>query len=138
MLYHLHDYHRALFNPATLMAQATARLFSSPGSWLTALPGAAPMAAGYELFYRLGKRYEKPTFGIDAVDVRGARVKVAEETVFAKPFCRLQRFTRLSGEPAIAAGLKDDPVVLVVAPLSGHHATLLREAVATQLTDHTV
>jgi len=138
VLYHLHDYHRVLFNPATLWAQATARVFSSPGSWLTALPGAAPMAAGYELFYRLGKHYEKPTFGIDAVDVRGARVKVAEETVFAKPFCRLQRFTRLSGEPAIAEGLKNDPVVLVVAPLSGHHATLLREAVASLLTGHTV
>ncbi len=138
MLYHLHDYHRALFRPAMQMAEATARMFSSPASWLTQLPGAAGVAAGYELFYRLAKQYEKPRFGIETVNVRGARVAVVEETALARPFCRLQRFTRMSDDADAVARLAEDPPVLVVAPLSGHHATLLREAVATLLTRHTV
>jgi poly(3-hydroxybutyrate) depolymerase len=138
VLYHLHDYHRALFSPATQLAQATARLFSSSGSWLTWLPGAARVAAGWELVYRLGKRYDKPEFGITSVDVRGARVAVLEETVMSRPFCRLLRFKRASGDPDVVARLGDDSPVLVVAPLSGHHATLLREAVATLLQRHTV
>jgi poly(3-hydroxybutyrate) depolymerase len=138
VLYHLHDYHRALFRPAMQMAEATVRMFSSPASWLTQLPGAAGVAAGYELFYRLAKHYEKPRFGIETVNVRGARVAVLEETALARPFCRLQRFTRLSDDAEAVARLADDPPVLVVAPLSGHHATLLRETVATLLTRHTV
>ena len=69
-------------------------MFSAPGSWLAQLPGAARIAASYELLYRLGKSYEKPTFGIQAVEVRGAKVAVVEQTVLAKPFCRLQRFKR--------------------------------------------
>jgi len=138
VLYHLHDYHRALFRPAMQMAEATARMFSSPGSWLTQLPGAAGVAAGYELFYRLAKHYEKPRFGIETVNVRGARVAVVEETALARPFCRLQRFTRMTDDADALARLGEDPPVLVVAPLSGHHATLLREAVATLLTRHTV
>ena len=137
MLYHLHDYQRSLFHPALQVAQLTARLFSMPG-WLSQLPGAARLAASYELFYRVGKHYEKPKFGIETVQVRGARVAVLEETELARPFCRLQRFTRLSDDPEVAARLRDDSPVLVVAPLSGHHSTLLRETVATLLTCHDV
>jgi poly(3-hydroxybutyrate) depolymerase len=137
VLYHLHDYHRSLFHPALQVAQLTARLFSMPG-WLSQLPGAARVAASYELFYRVGKHYEKPKFGIETVQVRGKRVAVLEETERARPFCRLQRFTRLSDDPAVAARLRDDSPVLVVAPLSGHHSTLLRETVATLLTCHDV
>ena len=138
VLYHLHDYHRSLFSPATQWAQLTARLFSWPGSWMSQLPGAARVAAGYELLYRLGKHYEKPRFGIETVDVRGARVAVIEETVLSRPFCRLQRFTRMSDDAKAVARLRDDPPVLVVAPLSGHHATLLRDTVKTLLLDHKV
>jgi poly(3-hydroxybutyrate) depolymerase len=138
VLYHLHDYHRSLFGPATQLAQLTARMLSSPASWLSQLPGAARMAAGYELFYRLGKHYEKPRFGIETVTVRGARVAVMEETVLSRPFCRVQRFTRMSDDPKVAARLGDDSPVLAVAPLSGHHATLLRETIATLLTCHDV
>jgi poly(3-hydroxybutyrate) depolymerase len=113
-------------------------MFSTPGSWLTQLPGASRVAAGYDLLYRLGKSYEKPEFDIDAVQVRGTRVPVAERTVLVKPFCRLQRFKRFSDQTEVVAAMKHDPVVLVVAPLSGHHATLLRDAVRTLLGDHKV
>jgi poly(3-hydroxybutyrate) depolymerase len=138
VLYHLHDYHRSFFSPATQLAQLTARMFSSPASWLSQLPGAARVAAGYELLYRLNKHYEKPSFGIETVTVRGARVGVIEESVLARPFCRLLRFTRLSDDAKTVTRLHDDSPVLVVAPLSGHHATLLRETVATLLTCHDV
>ena len=138
MLYSLLELNRALLNPATHLAQAGARIFGAPGSWLAQLPGAAHVAAGYELLYRLGKNYDKPRFDIPTVDVRGVEVSVVEQTALDKPFCRLQRFDRRSDSPAVEATLAADPVVLVVAPLSGHHATLLRDAVRTLLGGHTV
>jgi poly(3-hydroxybutyrate) depolymerase len=124
--------------PATMWAEATARMFSSPASWFSHVPGAARVAAGAELFHRLGKRYEKPSFGIESVEVDGGRVAVQEETALEKPFCRLLRFSRCSDRPALIERLNADSPVLVVAPLSGHHSTLLRETVATLLRDHTV
>ena len=68
MLYQFHELNRALFGPATHLAQAGASNFSAPGSWLSQIPGASSVAAGYELLYRLGKTYGKPAFGIDQVD----------------------------------------------------------------------
>ena len=124
--------------PPRYLAQVGAQLFSAPGSWLAHLPGAARVAAGYELIYRLGKNYEKPQFGIQSVDMNGATVAVVEQTVLAKPFCRLQRFQRCSDQPDVIAKLKRDPAVLLVAPLSGHHATLLRDTVTRLLPSHDV
>ena len=124
--------------PSHPPGHAGARLFGAPGSWLAQLPGAAHVAAGYELLYRLGKSYEKPTFDIPSVRCAASRSPVVEQTALAKPFCRLQRFDRHSDRPDVAAALAADPVVLVVAPLSGHHATLLRDTVRTMLGDHTV
>ncbi len=138
MLYRLHEYNRALFAPAIDLAEAGARMFSEPGSWLAQLPGAGNVAAGYELLYRLGKTYEKPAFGIHEVTVGGTKVPVVEQTVLTKAFCRLQRFKRYSDEAEIVGELKSQPAVLVVAPLSGHHATLLRDTVRTLLTGHKV
>jgi poly(3-hydroxybutyrate) depolymerase len=138
VLYQIHEYNRALFGPATQWAEAGARMFSTPGSWLSQLPGASAVAASYELIYRLGKAYEKPVFGIDAAEVRGVTVPVVEQTVLSKPFCRLLRFKRYSDKGDVIAGLKKDPTVLVVAPLSGHHSTLLRDTVRTLLTGHKV
>jgi poly(3-hydroxybutyrate) depolymerase len=138
LLYRFLEYNRALMAPAVQMAEATARMFSEPGSWLSQLPGANNVAAGYELLYRLGKSYEKPSFGITEVAVDGARVPVVEQTVLEKPFCRLLRFKRYSDRPEIVAKLKHEPAVLVVAPLSGHHATLLRDTVRTLLGSHKV
>ncbi len=138
MLYQIHEFNRALMSPATHMAQAGARMFSATGSWLSYLPGAARIAAGYELLYRMGKDYEKPQFGIQSVDSNGAKIAVVEETAVSKPFCRLLRFMRHSDQPDVAAKMRRDPVVLVVAPLSGHHATLLRDTVRSLLADHEV
>ncbi len=138
MLYHLHELHRTLLRPATHLAYAGAGMFSAPGSWLAWLPGSTQIAAGYELIYRLGKDFPKPTFEIQVVNVGGAEVPIVEQTVATKPFCRLQRFKRYAEDANVLARLQRSPVVLVVAPLSGHHATLLRDTVRSLLADHDV
>ncbi|HEY5782073.1 MAG TPA: polyhydroxyalkanoate depolymerase [Lysobacter sp.] len=138
MLYQMHEFGRAWMAPMTYWAEAGARMFSAQGSWLSGLPGATRMAAGYELVYRIGKDYEKPEFGIHSVDIDGVACPVVEREMLRKPFCRLLRFKRYTDDAGNLKELKDDPPVLVVAPLSGHHSTLLRDTVRTLLRDHKV
>jgi poly(3-hydroxybutyrate) depolymerase len=138
LLYQYNELMRAWMAPVTYWAEAGARMFSAPGSWLSALPGAQRAAAGYELLYRIGKDYEKPEFGIHSVESGGEEYPVVEREVLSRPFCRLLRFKRFADNADGIAELKDDPPVLVVAPLSGHHSTLLRDTVRTLLRDHKV
>ena len=138
LLYQMHELGRAWMAPMTYWAEANARMFSAPGSWLSSLPQAQRIAAGYELVYRVGKDYEKPKFGIHSVTSDGREYPVVEREVASTPFCRLLRFKRFSDQADGVADLKDDPPVLVVAPLSGHHSTLLRDTVRTLLRDHKV
>ena len=85
MLYHLHEYNRALLSPVVTLARAGADMFSAPGSWLAQLPGANRVAAAYELLYRVGKDYEKPAWDIDDVNIGrrldGIKVPVVEQAV---------------------------------------------------------
>ena len=138
MLYQLHEFNRNLFNPLIAWSQASAKMFSSPDSWLSKLPEAHRVAANYELLYRLGKDYEKPEFNIGNVQAHGAQIPVVERCALSKPFCNLIRFKRYADDTAALKKLKTDPTVLVVAPLSGHHSTLLRDTVRTLLQDHKV
>ena len=142
VLYHLHEYNRALLSPVVELARAGANLFSAPDGWFAHWPGANRVAAAYELLYRVGKEYEKPAWDIDLVNIGrtldGIAVPVVEQTAMRKPFCRLLHFERRSDDAAVGAALERDPVVLVVAPLSGHHATLLRDTVRTLLSAHDV
>ena len=137
-LYQFHEFWRAGMAPYTYWAEAGAKMFSAPGSWLAGTPEANRIAAGYELLYRIGKDYEKPGFDLHAVEIGGVLHPVVEQQVDRTAFCRLLRFKRYSDDAGNIAGLKDDPPVLVVAPLSGHHATLLRDTVRTLLQDHKV
>jgi poly(3-hydroxybutyrate) depolymerase len=138
LLYQYHELMRAWMAPVTFWAEAGSRAFSAPASWLSTMPGAQRVAAGYELLYRLGKDYEKPEFGIHAVESNGREYPVVERVALETPFCRLLRFKRFADDADDIHALKDDPPVLVVAPLSGHHATLLRDTVRTLLRDHKV
>lgn len=138
MLYHIYETQRSLMEPFTDFAQAAAKLFSNPMSPFSESPLAQRMSAGYELLYRLGKDYEKPAFEIHSVDVDGVGVAVHERIELDKPFCELRRFKRFSDDTATLTKLKEQPVVLIVAPLSGHYATLLRDTVRTMLKDHKV
>jgi len=136
MLYQLHELNRAFLNPMMQWAETSARLFSDPVSPLAHTPFSQRMAAGYELLYRLSKEYEKPPFNITEVDVDGKTVGIVEEVVETKPFCRLLHFRKDLSARQVSA-LKQ-PAVLVVAPLSGHHSTLLRETVRALLQEHDV
>ena len=138
MLYQLHELWRSGVSPYAYWAQAGAQMFSASDSWLSTLPGSDRTAAGFELMYRLGKGYEKPAFGIHQIEVEGLSIPVVERVALEKPFCRLLRFKRYHDQADGLARMKDDPTVLVVAPLSGHHATLLRDTVRTLLVDHKV
>jgi poly(3-hydroxybutyrate) depolymerase len=138
MLYQFHETQRTMLSPVIHWSEASSKAFSMPGSWLSKLPGANRLAAGCELLYRMGKDYEKPEFGIRSVVCHEHEVAVIEQTKISKPFCNLIRFKRYSDDPKTIAKLKNDPVVLVVAPLSGHHSTLLRDTVRTLLKDHKV
>ena len=136
MLYQLHELNRAFLNPMMQWAETSAKLFSDPVSPLAHTPFSQRIAAGYELLYRLSKEYEKPLFNIGEVPVDGKPVGITEEVVEEKPFCRVIHFKKnLSARQS--AALKQ-PTVLVVAPLSGHHSTLLRETVRALLQEHDV
>ena len=138
MLYQVYENQRSLMEPFADFAHATAKLFSNPGSVFAKTPLSQRIAAAYDLVYRLGKDYEKPEFNIPTVDVDGVGVAIHERIEIDLPFCELRRFKRFSDDPATLTKLKTQPVVLVVAPLSGHYATLLRDTVRTMLKDHKV
>ena len=138
MLYPLLDLHRAWLRPFSALAATTAQVLRHPDLPVSHVPGAAWAAASWELWHRVAKEYPKPAFAIGGVMAQGREVLVREETVVTRPFCRLVRFTRVTGNAETDAELTAQPRVLLVAPLSGHHATLLRDTVRSLLQDHEV
>ncbi len=138
MLYQVYETQRTLMEPFVDFAEAAAKLYSNPLSPVAQNPFAQRVAAGYSLIYRLGKDYEKPEFDIKTIEVDGTSIAIHERVEIDKPFCELRRFKRFSDDTATLAKLKGQPAVLIVAPLSGHYATLLRDTVRTMLKDHKV
>ena len=138
MLYQLYETQRALMEPFSDLASFAAKSLSNPLSLVGQSPFSQRLSASYDLMHRLGKDYEKPEFGIRTIDVDGVEVAVHERSELKKPFCDLIRFKRLTDDSATLDKIKDQPVVLIVAPLSGHYATLLRDTVKTMLQDHKV
>ncbi|AKJ29929.1 polyhydroxyalkanoate depolymerase [Caldimonas brevitalea] len=138
MLYQLYETQRALLSPFAEFASASSKLYSHPLSPFTHTPGADRVAAGFDLMHRLSKEYEKPQFGITTVKVGDLDIAVQEQVAVDKPFCQLRRFKRFTDDAGLLTRMKSQPTVLVVAPLSGHHATLLRDTVKALLRDHKV
>jgi poly(3-hydroxybutyrate) depolymerase len=136
VLYHLHELQRRFLNPLSVWAQASSELFTSPYSPLAYTPVSRRLAAGYDLLHRIGKPYERPEFRLRTTEIDGQEVPLVEEVLLAKPFCRLLHFKRVP--PASMSRRLADPKVLIVAPMSGHHATLLRDTVRALLPDHDV
>ncbi len=130
MLYHLHDLHYAMMTPLRLSAEMVMQLSKHPLSPLNQFPAGKMMGASAELMHRMTRRYGKPEFGIESVSISGKDVRVHETTVLEKPFCDLVHFER--------GKKRKDPKLLVVAPLSGHYATLLRGTVEALLPNHDV
>jgi poly(3-hydroxybutyrate) depolymerase len=138
MLYEWYEAQRALLSPFSEFASASSKLYNHPLSLFAHTPNAHRMSAGLELMHRLSKDYEKPEFNIRSIEVDGVEVAVHEQVTIEKTFCRLLRFKRFTDDLPTLQRLKAQPTVLVVAPLSGHHATLLRETVRELLKSHKV
>ena len=138
MLYTLHEMSHAALAPWQMWASMNARAFSHPFSPLSYAPVSRKIAAGSELFIRVTQRYHKPEFGITEVSIGDKTIAVSESVVVDKPFCKLLHFSRDLGARRGANKVQPDPTVLLVAPLSGHHSTLLRETVRQLLLDHDV
>jgi poly(3-hydroxybutyrate) depolymerase len=138
MLYQLYETQRALLSPFAEFASASSKLYSHPLSPFAHTPMADRISAGLDLMHRLSKEYEKPEFNITSVNVEGVDVAVQQQVAVEKPFCRLLRFKRFSDKLPMLTRMKDQPKVLIVAPLSGHHSTLLRDTVRALLRDHKV
>ena len=133
-LYHLYELNHAVLHPARSISDACRLFFRNPFNPWSHTPVGRSAAAACELFERTTRRYGKPEFGIKEVSIEGRRVSVREEVVWSKPFCRLKRFVRDIPDDHPAAKTK----LLIVAPMSGHYATLLRGTVETMLERHDV
>ena len=138
MLYQWYETQRAFMAPFSEFASASAKLYNHPLSPFVHTPMAQRISAGLDLMHRLAKDYEKPEFGISSATVGGIEVAVQQQVALHKPFCRLLRFKRFTDNPVALEQMKSQPTVLVVAPLSGHHSTLLRDTVRSLLHDHKV
>lgn len=120
-LYNLHEIQYAAIKPINIMANAAAILHSHPFSPLSYMGHSKHVAAASEVLQRITHRYEKPEFGIEHTLVNGKQTTIYEEVLEEKPFCRLLHFKKY--------GKVVQPKMLLVAPMSGHHATLLRGTV---------
>jgi poly(3-hydroxybutyrate) depolymerase len=122
--YQFYEMAHAALAPARAVSDATHFFFRNPWNPLTNTPLGRNISAGAELFERVTRRYGKPTFGLDEIDVGGVIYPILEDVVWSRPFCNLLRFVR----PEFPGG-EDQPKLLIVAPMSGHYATLLRGTV---------
>src|ERR1700694_5476926 len=120
VLYSLYEAQHMALVPFRFMAELSRGWFGNPFSPLAYSPFARRLAATSELFLRVTQRYEKPAW-----DIAGAQMEIALD----KPFCKLIHFKQDTAPKA---------KVLLVAPLSGHHSTLLRDTVRSLLPEHDV
>ncbi len=130
MLYAFHEMQKSLGAPMRFAAQMGMTWAQSDGNPWKDLPAGDWLAASSELTMRLTQEYPKLPFGIHTVSVDGHTHAIEEAVVEEKAFCQLRRFSKV--------GAKGEPRVLLVAPLSGHHATLLRDTVRSMVQHHEV
>jgi len=123
VLYNLYEAQHTWLTPFRFVAEVQRGWFAHPFSPWAHAPLAKQLAASNDLFLRITQRYEKPAWRIDEAEI---------EVALDKPFCKLLHFKPRNAAP------RNAPKVLIVAPLSGHHATLLRDTVRTLLAAHDV
>lgn len=130
MYYHLYELNHAVLQPWRAAADATRLFYQNPLNPIARTRFGRTMAAWAEVFERTTRRYGKPAFGLHETEIDGAQVPVVENVVWSKPFCNLIHFQRDLAKPR-----PTDPRILLVAPMSGHYATLLRGTVERFLPD---
>ncbi len=116
--------------PVQMLAELTADLLQTPSTGLAEDPWLRKLGAASEILKRCGLTHKRPPFDIKTVTVGNSEITVTEEAVTKTPFCTLLHFKK---ETSL-----EQPPVLVVSPMSGHFATLLRDTVRTMLPDHDV
>jgi poly(3-hydroxybutyrate) depolymerase len=132
-VYAFYEATHAALGPTRAFSDATRAFFENPGNPLSNTPWGKSVAAACEVFERVTRRYGKPAFGLQDVLVGGERVAVHEDIVWQRPFCNLIHFSR-----SLRGQRRPDPKLLIVAPMSGHYATLLRGTVEAFLPNHEV
>ena len=131
--YQLYEMMHLAFAPARAMSDATLTTFKNPFNPFSHTSVGRGVAAAAELFERMTRRYGKPVFGFSQTQIDGVATPIVEEIVEDRPFCRLVHFRRqFQGEAPKQSKL------LIVAPMSGHYATLLRGTVEAFLPSHDV
>jgi poly(3-hydroxybutyrate) depolymerase len=129
MLYQQYEMQRMALAPMRMLATNALGLLDLPNNPLRVTPFGRMTAAWLDSFEHSTRRFGKPRFGHTHTLIGDEEVPVQEEIVCSLPWCDLKRFRRLPDRPG-------DPKLLIVAPMSGHHATLLRGTVEAFLPDH--
>ncbi|MGH7022961.1 MAG: polyhydroxyalkanoate depolymerase [Caulobacteraceae bacterium] len=138
MLYALHETAYRTAAPLRLAAEFARDFWRSPFNPAAGSEFGRTLSASADVAASLTRRYFKPAWNIDEVSINEVRVAVTKETAWRSPWVKLRRFTRDPQGMAEAGAPAETPAVLIVAPLSGHHATLLRGTVRAFLADHDV
>lgn len=125
MLYNAYEMQRGMLASASAFANFSAGLLNNPANPFAYFGGGPVLASALEVFAHASAPRGKPAFGLDETKVDGKTVAVREEIVLQKPFGQLKRFVR--------EGVEGGPKLLIVAPMSGHFATLLRGTVERML-----
>ncbi|HWL31168.1 MAG TPA: polyhydroxyalkanoate depolymerase [Xanthobacteraceae bacterium] len=133
-LYWMYEVGHAALQPARAVADWTRLYFKNPLNPLTYTTYGKSAAAAAELFERSTRRYSKPDWRIDSIVVAGERAPIHIATVWERPFCKLLHFERMFCN----VPRRPQPKLLIVAPMSGHYATLLRGTVEAFLPSHDV
>ena len=133
-LYWFYEMSHAALNPSRAWADATRLFFKNPVNPFSFTTFGKSIAAACELFERSTRRYSRPEWRIDSTLVGGERIPVHIATVWERPFCKLLHFERVFEHPP----KRPQPRLLIVAPMSGHFATLLRGTVEAFLPNHDV
>ncbi len=138
MLYTLREAAYYASSPMRLAAQMTRDFWSSPLNPARDSMLGRSLYAASDLYANVTRRYGKPDWGIDQIEVNGVQVRVRQQVVWESPWCRLIQFDRDMADMRRAGKMQLDPAVLLVAPLSGHYATLLRGTVEALAPHHAV
>ncbi|MBS9721705.1 polyhydroxyalkanoate depolymerase [Tianweitania sp. BSSL-BM11] len=128
MFYQFYAMQRAALQPSRAVAEAVRTLYTDPLNPFSETVFGRTIAASAELFERTTRQYDKPAFNLPTAKVGDQDVPVVETIVWQKPFCLLIHFER-----DLPAKRDPDPKLLIVAPMSGHYATLLRGTVESMM-----
>ncbi|MCF8469624.1 MAG: polyhydroxyalkanoate depolymerase [Parvibaculum sp.] len=130
MLYHIYELNHAAIAPLRAAAEMSLWALRHPLNPIAETVAGKTLAAAFDVFESTTRRYGKPSFDLHETIIDGKPVPVTEKIVWKRPFGRLVHFER---EPSALKGMAPQPKLLIVAPLSGHYATLLRGTVEEML-----